>query len=437
MSRIDLYAVVGDPVLHSLSPKIFIAAFESLNLKCTYSRLAASTAKEALSLAREMGMSGLNITSPFKEDMLPLMDHVDEDASEIGAVNTVVFEGGRARGYNTDPAGVRAMLVHSGVDIAFSKVAVLGAGGAARSALYALKRFGARDVLIINRTPDRAHRLCKKIGCGFAPLDTAGRALADVRIIIACWPKSVNALDASWLNSEHVILDANYGYSPVALAAKRAGCRYIDGSVWLLGQAFDCFELFIGQAPPREEMREALDSQVGQVAKGHIVLAGMMGSGKSRVGIELAEMLSLKFIDVDQEIERMAGKTIARIFAEQGEVEFRKLEERAVREAVGSQRSVIALGGGALMSDQNHKLSKSSGTIIWLWVPAKLCVSRASDGSRPLLDVDDPAAKARSLIEERFESYATASDMVLDTSERSPEQVARKIFDEISKIQKH
>ena len=109
----DIYAVAGRPIFHSGSPRMFNAAFKELALDAVYIRLAASTAEEVLSTAREVGIKGLNVTSPFKSDMLPLLDEVDADARRVGSVNTVIERNGRFIGHNTDISGVIGALKDS------------------------------------------------------------------------------------------------------------------------------------------------------------------------------------------------------------------------------------------------------------------------------------------------------------------------------------
>ena len=112
----NIYAVAGNPVFQSRSPRMFNAAFREFALDAVYTRLAASTAGEVIATARDVGIDGLNITSPFKADVIPSLDAVEADAGKIGAVNTVVRRAGRFVGYNTDVAGVLGALRKAGLN---------------------------------------------------------------------------------------------------------------------------------------------------------------------------------------------------------------------------------------------------------------------------------------------------------------------------------
>jgi shikimate kinase len=232
------------------------------------------------------------------------------------------------------------------------------------------------------------------------------------------------------LRSDQIVFDANYGDSIFEDAARKAGCKYVGGEEWLLGQALTVYKLFAGRDGPKDVMREALDSDR---PRGHIILAGMMGTGKSLVAVDLAARLKLTAVDTDATVERMSKKRISEIFAEYGEAEFRKLEAVAVEEALAGERSVIALGGGALMNEELAKLARERGTVIWLWASPETCAARTSDGSRPLIEGPDPVKAIEKILSERLASYASSSDLIVSTEDRDVEGVAGKISDEIGK----
>jgi shikimate dehydrogenase len=429
MPEVRIYAVVGNPALHSISPGVFRRAFESDSVSATYTRLAADSAEEAIAVARELGLSGLNVTSPFKEDMVPLMSELSEDARRIGAVNTVLIEGGKARGYNVDGDGVVAMCAKAGFAPKGARLTVLGAGGAAKAAALALVKQGA-EVVVVNRSEERGKKAAEAVGCRFVPLGDARDEIGSAKAIFACWPKSATDFDGSWLRGDHIVFDANYGDSVFAEAAEKAGCRYMSGEEWLLGQAFTVYKLLTGREAPEEAMRGALDSNR---TEGHVILAGMMGTGKSLVAVELAGRLGLTAVDTDAIVERVSGKGISDIFAEYGEAEFRRLEAVAVEDALGNARSVIALGGGALTNEELARLARERGTVIWLWATPATCAARASNGLRPLIEGRDPTEAMEKILSERLASYARASDLIVSTEDRDVEGVAGKISDEIRK----
>ena len=165
MPKSKHFAVIGKPVLHSSAPQMFNAVFKEQSLRFLYTRLHANNAGEAMSLAKELKLSGFNVTSPFKEAIAAMVDEKDEISSSIGAVNTVVFRDGKSYGYNTDIYGVSGALKSVSSEPAGKKAVILGAGGAAKAAAYALIHSKARDVCVINRTESGA----RKIAGQFAP----------------------------------------------------------------------------------------------------------------------------------------------------------------------------------------------------------------------------------------------------------------------------
>lgn len=155
-----------------------------------------------------------------------------------------------------------------------------------------------------------------------------------------------------------------------------------------------------------------------------IFLVGFMGAGKTTVGRTLAEHLGYDFFDLDELIEARAGKSVQAIFAELGEAEFRRFEHEAIRGCGNRARAVIALGGGAYVSDENRMLLRTIGETVWLDCPLDVCLRRVSgDKSRPLLGDE---ATMRELLELRRAGYAKA-DYLVQTGEQTPEQLAIEI----------
>lgn len=431
MPRPMLLAVTGRPILHSLSPVIFGAAFRATGRDAVYSRLAVDTADEALVLALELGLQGMNVTSPLKEEILPLLDDLDPAARAIGAVNTVTLRNGRTRGHNTDPAGVHAMLEAAGIRQAGARTALLGAGGAARAAVYALAEGGADDLVIINRSEDRGRRTAKDFGARFSPWERAEETLAEADLVFSCLPTTVAPLDPGWLAPGQVLLDANYKSPRLAEVARQAGCRYVGGRDWLLGQALAAYRVFLEDEPPEGAMAQALAAASIPEAPERIALSGMMGTGKTATAEWLAMELALDWVDTDRLVERAADCSISELFAGQGEATFRALEASMVDQAVAGPPSVIALGGGALVAPASQARVSAEAAVIWLWADVDTCFHRARGNTRPLLAVDDPRSRLGSLLDQRLQSYAGTADLIVDTVRRSPHEVACKILEEI------
>lgn len=172
-----------------------------------------------------------------------------------------------------------------------------------------------------------------------------------------------------------------------------------------------------------------LDTRMGSRT---IVLAGFMGTGKSSVGRRLAARLGREFVDTDALIEQEAGTSITRIFADQGEVEFRVREKRAVAVAVGEDGRVVAVGGGAILDGDNLVAMKAGGPVVCLTARPEIVLSRvAHDTGRPLLQGPQPLETIRGLMAERADAYARA-DVTIDTSDLTPDEVVERLLNALA-----
>jgi shikimate kinase len=161
----------------------------------------------------------------------------------------------------------------------------------------------------------------------------------------------------------------------------------------------------------------------------HLVLVGLMGAGKTTVGRRCAELLGRSFVDTDDVVEAITGSTVAAIFAELGEARFRELERDAVRDACASPTPiVIACGGGAVVDPGSREVLHAAGTVVWLQAsPAVLSRRVGDDTTRPLLR-GGPLATLERLADLRAPAYAAAADVVIDTTDRSVDDVAAAVL---------
>lgn len=164
-----------------------------------------------------------------------------------------------------------------------------------------------------------------------------------------------------------------------------------------------------------------------------ITLIGPMGSGKTSVGRELAEMLGYEFIDVDRLIADRAGKKIAQIFEEDGESRFRALESETIAALAGAESRVIATGGGAVLDPQNRHVFRSLGHVVYLKASARELYQRIkNDTNRPLLQVEDPKTRMKEILAEREPFYLEA-EIIVDTEDLSVEEVVDVLINELAK----
>ncbi len=432
-----MFAIAGDPVLHTRSPLMFRAAFDALHMNnFRYLRLSASRADEIVTAMKELPISAFNVTSPFKEEVIPLLDGVDEGARKIGAVNAVCSEKGMLVGYNTDVIGVEASFRQKNIRLKGRKAVVLGAGGAAKAAIAALKSNGA-DVIVVNRTLEKAARLAAAFSCRVAHLGDTVHELAAADVLVSCLPGGVDAVPDSALRSDLVVLDANYGEKAVvARKGIRYGCAVIDGLEWLISQGVAAFTLFTGLSdPPVDVMRRAVLSSPTD-EKSNIALVGFMGAGKSAVGSYLSRMMELPLVDVDHEVEKNCAASIKQIFEEQGEAAFRRIEGDELDRAASLSGRIIACGGGAVLNGRAVQLLKQRCIMVWLWAGIDTVLQRMSDDdARPLLKGSgDRRSRLKAILTLRSPLYADASDIVIHTGDKTPEEIAQRIKRESSQF---
>ncbi|MEW6748606.1 MAG: shikimate kinase [Candidatus Micrarchaeota archaeon] len=423
----ELYAVIGKPVLHSRSPQMHNAAFAELKIDARYFRIAAESAEEGLRMAGEMGVLGMNVTSPFK-GIARLMDDVDPLAKRVGAINTVRLKDGRKAGHNTDVYGAAHAFLSNGIALEGKKALVLGAGGAARAAIVAMLENGA-DVVVSNRTAGKAESLANGFGAGSCALDGLNDAIADCELVVGCLSTGERVLPEGLLRKDMAVMDAHYASeSALVRDAREAGCRVLDGREWLLYQGVKAFEIFTGKDAPVDAMRQAAYA-ADAPKKSNIALIGFMGSGKDTIAAELHEKTGMAILDIDKEIERKAGMAIKDIFKSEGEEGFRKMERGALASVAGCERCVINCGGGAVLDAGNRRMLRDKAAVVWLWADAKTVIERVpKDGERPLLDVAEPEKAVGRLLSDRLGYYAEACDMVVDTVGKRPSQIAERIL---------
>lgn len=271
-------AIIGHPVEFSLSPAMHNAGFASLGIDWAYAAfdVAPGKAGDALAAMRTLGIAGLSVTMPHKHDVAAAVDELDPAAAALRSVNTVVAIGdGRLRGYSTDGAGFIASLADEGVSVGGCRIAVLGAGGAARSIVDALARCGAAEIIVINRTHATAQAAVE--------LAAGGGRVGNVSDVTACdivinttsvgmgaSPTSTDGndvpLDPTLLRSAHVVADIVYHprVTPLLAAARAAGATTVDGLGMLVHQAVLQEQCWTGLTPEVGVLREAAERHLRQ-----------------------------------------------------------------------------------------------------------------------------------------------------------------------------
>ncbi len=278
-----LVGVIGWPIEHSLSPPMHNAAFANLGLDWVYVPLPVrpSGVRHAIQGLVALNFVGANVTVPHKQAVIRYLDELSDAAKITGAVNTIHLSGDKLRGYNTDAVGFLNSLLEAGCTPEGRRVAVLGAGGAARAVVYALCRAKADAVTVFNRTAERAAFLIDdlaevfpKVRLQFAPL--TGEALrelngnVDLVVNTTSVGMSPNAIECPWPEDVPIPSKATFYdlvYNPLETTflarARAAGAIAVDGLGMLVHQGAYAFERWTGQPPPLDVMRQACMDGLG------------------------------------------------------------------------------------------------------------------------------------------------------------------------------
>ena len=265
------YAVIGDPIDHSLSPGIHNSAFRDLDLDCTYIayRIPKNELSYGLDALKKIKISGFNVTIPHKIDIMKFLDESDENSKLIGASNTVKNQNETLTGYNTDMQGFLEPIIHRELDIKNSNILLYGAGGAARAIVVAFAKQNAKKITIVNRTLEvgkNLEELGKKVG-----LNSEATNFENFKVNENKYDFIINSTSIGMKNEDFPIpeglIDENsivydIVYKPINTdlikKAKNANAAIIYGYEMLLGQAVKSFEIWTGKKAPYDVMKKAI-----------------------------------------------------------------------------------------------------------------------------------------------------------------------------------
>ena len=395
--------LLGKKLGHSYSPQI-----HSYLSDYTY-ELFEKSPEELEFFLKHGDFSGLNVTMPYKKDVIPYLDELSDRAAELGAVNTIVRRNdGTLIGHNTDYFGFQSMLNRSGLQVAGKKVLVLGSGGASATAVAVLKKQGS-NVAVISRNGESNYNNLEQH--------------ADASVIVNTTPVGmypnvgVSPVDLALFPELEGVLDVVYNpaRTQLLLDAEERGL-IADNGLWLLvAQAKESAEWFIGTTISDNIISDI--HRILQKQMENLVLVGMPGCGKSTIGSLLANLLNKKFVDADEVVAKQAGMTIPEIFATSGEKGFRDLETRVLSELGKESGMVIATGGGCVTRQENYPFLHQNGRILWI----RRDIEKLPVNGRPL--------SQRSNLEEMYRIrrpyYEAFADYSVDNDGSQEETVAR------------
>ena len=343
---------------------------------------------------RREDVGGLNVTIPYKRDVMRFCDAIDPAAEAIGSVNTLVRREGKLAGYNTDIDGFLYMLRRAGISLKGKNVVILGSGGASLTAQAAAKREGAREIAVVSRSgPDNYETLPDRHGGAEVLINTTP---------VGMWPHvEGQPVDLRLLPNISAVADVVYN----------------PGRTNLLLQAE---ELFFDKTIPDSET-ENIVTRLWQ-DRTNLVLVGMPGCGKTTVGRALAQLSGKPFVDLDEEIVRRAGRPIPYIFQTEGEEAFRELEARVLAEVCAQSGQVVATGGGAVLRAENRAAMRRTGRVYWL----RRDLNVLPKEGRPL----SQKGSLEEMYQMRKPLYEAAADFRVDNNQTAAE-AAQQIWSEL------
>lgn len=353
--------------------------------------------------------TGINVTIPYKKDVIPYLDTLTPTAERLGAVNTIVRRGGKLIGHNTDYFGFTQMLDTLPMKLHGKKVLVLGSGGASNTVVAVLKDRGA-EVVVISRTGID----------NYENLHLHKDAILIVNTTpVGMYPNTgVSPIDLKLFPCLQGVLDLIYNpaRTQLLLDAEKMALPAKNGLQMLVAQAKESAEWFLIATIPNEVIGK-IHSRL-EAAMQNVVLVGMPGCGKSTVARLLGERLGKEVVDADAEIEKYAHCTIPEIFARGGETEFRAIETQILGQLGKRSGLVIATGGGCVTREENYPLLHQNGTIVWL----QRDLSALSTDGRPL----SAAQKMEDMYRVRKGMYEQFADYTVQNN-GAPEKTAESI----------
>lgn len=398
------YGLIGEKLGHSFSKEI-----HALIGKYDY-ELKEIVSTDLPAFMQQKEFKGINVTIPYKQDVIPFLNSIDKAAEEIGAVNTVVNRDGKLSGYNTDFIGLKRLILSQGLKLDEKKVLILGTGGTSKTARTVARALNAKTIFTVSRSAKPGDDKGNSISQSVISYQDAAALHNDCDIIINTTPCGMfpkiddSPIDLSPFTKLSGVIDVIYNplRSRLVLQAQERNIIAAGGLYMLVQQAIAASEFFFDTTYSDDEADRIYKTILNK--KQNIVLVGMPGSGKTTVGKKLAKKLNRRFYDTDVVITEKEGTTPAEIIRTKGEQAFRDIESAVCRELASEQGVIIATGGGAVLRKENVFNLKKNGLLFFIDRPLE-AIKPTED--RPLSSSED---KLRQVYEYRYPIYTREAD---------------------------
>ncbi len=370
--------------------------------------------EELESLVKSRSFIGFNVTMPYKKTVMKYCDELSATARRVGSVNTLAFENGALKGYNTDYFGLSYALDRSGVRLKNKKVVILGNGGVSATVQALAHDLGAKEVLVCS---SRSNFNYKNI-----------YTESDAEIIINATPVGMyphseeKLIDLTKFKNLSGFADLIYNpfYTRLMLDAKEMKVPVCGGLAMLVAQAKGSSEIFMKTKLENDLIEKIIKEIYFKMA--NIVLVGMPGSGKTTIAKILAEKTGKKFVDSDFEIEKFSSLSIPEIFETKGEKEFRKIESEILKKISKQTSVVLSTGGGSVLTENAYQILKQNAEIYWV----KRDLSLLEMSGRPL---SKSSSEIENIYKKRSFIYESLCDKIIENSS-SAESAAQKILED-------
>ena len=393
MSRV--FGLLGRKLSHSWSPQIHTRL-------CGYEYGLHEVEPEDLAdFLASTELEGMNVTIPYKKDVVPFCTELSPAAKAIDSVNTLVRRENGWYGDNTDYAGFQAMINACGVSVVGRKTLVFGTGGASLAVIAALRDMGADPIVNISRSgPDNYENISRH---------------ADAEILVNTTPlgmypnTGVSPVEVKDFPGCKAVLDVVYNplRTKFLMDAEALGIPHAGGLIMLVEQARRSAEQFSGGPIPYGKVSEIVSALTAEME--NIIFIGMPGCGKSAVGKRLAPVIGRTFVDADDILVEKAGMTIPEIFAAEGEEGFRRRETEVLAELGKCSGIILSTGGGCITRLENYPHLHQNGKLFWIQRDLK----NLPTAGRPISEQNS----LETLFERRKDQYAAFADVTIVSDE--------------------